>query len=189
MFEVGDKVVHPAHGAGVVAGIEEKTLVDEFTDYYVIQLAATDMKLMIPVRKASEIGLRPVARPAQVERIYNTLQSAARDLINDFKKRQSILTEQLKSGDIIDVAEVVRDLFWRNAESPLSPTESRQLESARQQLASELSLAENVDVEESLARIDSRLQRSVAIRQQLTVEPAAIDRVEPGSVGRVAAGD
>ncbi|MFQ5594609.1 MAG: CarD family transcriptional regulator [Anaerolineae bacterium] len=189
MFEVGDKVVHPAHGAGIVAGIEDKALVAEFTHYYVIQLAATDMKLMIPVQTASEIGLRPVARPAQVERIYATLQSAARDLINDFKKRQSILTEQLKSGDILDVAEVVRDLFWRNEESPLSPTESRQLESARQQLASELSLAEDIAVEESLAKIDMFLQRSVAMQQQAPANPAAIDLVEPGSVGQAAAGD
>ncbi|MFQ5340516.1 MAG: CarD family transcriptional regulator [Anaerolineae bacterium] len=189
MFEVGDKVVHPAHGAGVVAGIEEKALVDEFTHYYIIQLAATEMKLMIPVRTAGEIGLRPVARPAQIEAIYNTLQSVARDLVNDFKKRQSILTEQLKSGDILDVAEVVRDLFWRNEESPLSPTESRQLDSARQQLASELSLAEDVDVEVSLARIDRLLQGSVATRSHVTPDPAAIDRDELVSVRPVAAGD
>ncbi len=161
MCEVGDKVVHPAHGAGVIAGIEEKALIDRFTHYYVIQLAATEMKLMIPIRTAEAIGLRPVARPAQVEAIYKTLQAMPRDLINDFKKRQAILTQQLKSGDIIEVAEVVRDLFWRNAESPLSPTESRQLEGAKQQLASELSLAEDIDVEACLARIDALLQRSV----------------------------
>lgn len=189
MFEVGDKVVHPAHGAGVIAAIEEKALVDEFTHYYVIQLAATDMKLMIPVSTAEAIGLRPVARAAQVDRIYKTLQSAPRDLINDFKKRQAILTEQLKSGDIIDVAEVVRDLYWRNEENPLSPTESRQLESARQQLASELSLAEDVDVEDSLARIDLLLRRSVETSRLATPDPAALESVEPGSVGQIAAGD
>jgi CarD family transcriptional regulator len=189
MFEVGDKVVHPAHGAGVIAGIEEKALLDNFTHYYIIQLAATDMKLMIPIRTAEEIGLRPVARPAQVEQIYNTLRSSARDLINDFKKRQALLTDQLKSGDILDVAEVVRDLYWRNEESPLSPTESRQLESARQQLASELSLAEDVAVEESLARIDALLQQSLATKQHTVPEPLTVDRVEPESVGQVAAGD
>ncbi len=161
MFEVGAKVVHPAHGAGVVAGIEEKELLDEFSQYYIIQLAATEMKLMIPVKTAEDIGLRPVARPAQVEAIYNTLKASPRDLVNDFKKRQAILTPQLKSGDILEVAEVVRDLFWRNEESPLSPTESRQLESAQQQLAGELSLAEEVDVEESLARIRQALEESL----------------------------
>lgn len=189
MFEVGDKVVHPAHGAGVVAGIEEKTLVDEFSHYYVIQLAATEMKLMIPIRTAEEIGLRPVARPAQVEAIYATLQSEPRDLINDFKKRQAILTEQLKSGDILDVVEVVRDLYWRNEDSPLSPTESRQLEGAKQQLASELSLAEDVDVEESLARLDRLLEHSVEMAERAIAEAPAVDRVEPASVGQVAAGD
>lgn len=168
MFEVGDKVVHPAHGAGVVAGIEEKELIDEFSQYYIIQLAATEMKLMIPVKTADEIGLRPVARPDRVKVIYETLRAEPRDLINDFKKRQSILIAQLKSGDILDVAEVVRDLFWRNEESPLSPTESRQLEGAQEQLAGELSLAESVDVEESLTRIQETLQDSLERRTATT---------------------
>ncbi|MFQ5855645.1 MAG: CarD family transcriptional regulator [Anaerolineae bacterium] len=188
MFEVGDKVVHPAHGAGVVAGIEEKELIDEFTHYYIIQLTAAEMKLMIPVRTAEAIGLRPVVKPAQIEAIYDTLQARPRDLIDDFKKRQAILVQQLKSGDIVGVAEVVRDLFWRNQASPLSPTESRQLESAKQQLASELSLAEDIDVEESLAHIGELLRRSVQMGKQATA--TAVDAGETGPVGQqVAAGD
>lgn len=173
MFEVGDKVVHPAHGAGVIAGIEEKELIDEFTQYYIIELAATEMKLMIPVKTADEIGLRPVARPAQVETIYKTLRAEPRDLVNDFKKRQAILIEQLKSGDVVDVAEVVRDLYWRDVESPLSPTETRQLEGAKQQLAGELSLAEDVEVEESVAQIDKILQRSVERAKQAAAAAAS----------------
>ncbi len=167
MFQVGDKVVHPTHGAGIVSGIEERQLVDEFSRYYVISLAATDMTLMIPVRTAEKIGLRPVARPAQVAAIYETLGSRPSELINDFKQRQAILAERLKSGDILDVAQVVRDLHWRDVQSPLSPTESRQLESAKQQLASELSLAEDIGVEQAMARIDALLQQSaeLAMRQ------------------------
>jgi CarD family transcriptional regulator len=161
MFEVGDKVVHPAHGAGVVSGIEEKELLDEFSRYYIIELAATEMKLMIPVKTAEEIGLRPVARPAEVVAIYETLGSEPRDLVNDFKKRQAILTAELKSGEILDVAKVVRDLYWRNEDSPLSPTESRQLEGAKEQLAGELSLAEDEDVEKAMARIEGALLESV----------------------------
>jgi CarD family transcriptional regulator len=161
MFEVGDKVVHPAHGAGVVSGIEEKELLDEFSRYYIIELAATEMKLMIPVKTADEIGLRPVATPAEVVAIHETLGSEPRDLVNDFKKRQAILTAELKSGEILDVAKVVRDLYWRNEASPLSPTESRQLEGAKEQLAGELSLAEDEDVEKALARIEGVLLESV----------------------------
>lgn len=184
MFEVGDKVVHPAHGAGVIASIEEKELLDEYSQYYIIQLAATDMKLMIPVETAEEIGLRPVATPAQVEAIYNTLQAEPRDLVNDFKKRQSILTAQLKSGDIIDVAEVIRDLFWRNEDSPLSPTESRQLEGAEEQLAGELSLAEDIEeVEKAQAEIVRLLQEAVETQKR------AAENAESGPVEQVAAGD
>lgn len=187
MFEVGDKVVHPSHGAGVVAGIEEKELLEEFTQYYIIELAATEMKLMIPVETAEEIGLRPVARPAQVENIYGTLKSNPRDLVNDFKKRQAILTKQLKSGILFDIAEVVRDLYWRDKDSPLSPTESRQLENAKQQLAGELSLAEGVDVEETLAQIDRTLQRAVEKARQAAA--ASVDGEEANSVEQVAASE
>lgn len=193
MFEVGDKVVHPAHGAGVVSGIEEKELLEGFTQYYIIELAATEMKLMIPLKTAEEIGLRPVARPAQVEAIYRTLRAEPRDLIDDFKKRQAILKEQLKSGEIIDVAEVVRDLHWRNEDSPLSPTETRQLEGAKQQLAGELSLAEDDDVEESLAQIDRILQNSVEKAKLEAAVAAAVaaaaDGSETKSLEQVAASD
>lgn len=181
MFEVGDKVVHPAHGAGIIAGIEKKELLDEYSRYYIIQLAATEMKLMIPVKTADEIGLRPVARPAQVEAIYNTLRAEPRDLINDFKKRQSILTAQLKSGEIIDVAEVVRDLFWRNEDSPLSPTESRQLEGAQEQLAGELSLAEDVDVEESLAYIQEVLHEALQKHVNSNSDSETVQQVAAGA--------
>lgn len=181
MFEVGDKVVHPAHGAGVIAGIEEKELLDEYNRYYIIQLAATEMKLMIPIKTADEIGLRPVARPAQVAAIYNTLRAEPRDLINDFKKRQSILTAQLKSGEIIDVAEVVRDLFWRNEDSPLSPTESRQLEGAQEQLAGELSLAEDVDVEESLAHIQEVLHEALQKHVNSNSDSETVQQVAAGA--------
>ncbi|MBS1253371.1 MAG: RNA polymerase-binding transcription factor CarD [Anaerolineales bacterium] len=179
MFEVEDKVVHPAHGAGVIAGIEEKELLDEYSQYYIIQLTATEMKLMIPVETADEIGLRPVAKPAQVRTIYETLRAKPRDLVNDFKKRQSILTAQLKSGEILEVSEVVRDLFWRNEDSPLSPTESRQLEGAQEQLAGELSLAEDVDVEESLVRVNDTLRESFQ-QKQLEKQLAAANGAESG---------
>jgi CarD family transcriptional regulator len=166
VFQVGDKVVHPAHGAGIVAGIEEKELLAEFRHYSVIHLAATEMKLMIPIKTAEAIGLRPVAMPAQIEAIYETLWAEPHDLIDDFKQRQAILGVKLKSGNIVDVAKVVRDLHWRNEDTPLSPTESRQLEGAKQQLASELSLAEGVNVEDCLAQIDRILEGAVKKAQE-----------------------
>ncbi len=161
MFEVGDKVVHPTHGAGIISAIEEKEMVESFKFYYIIELTATQMKLMIPVDTAETIGLRPVARPAQIQVIYETLQGDPEELVDDFKQRQALLAEQLKSGNIIDVARVVRDLAWRHENHPLSPTESRQLDNAKQQLASELSLAEDRAVEESLAKIDTILQEAI----------------------------
>ena len=178
MFEVGDKVVHPTHGAGVIAAIEEKEMVEAFKFYYIIELTATQMKLMIPVDSAEMIGLRPVARPAQIRAIYETLQEDPEELVDDFKKRQVLLAEQLKSGNIVDVARVVRDLAWRHESHPLSPTESRQLDAAKQQLAGELSLAEDLEVEESLAKIDAVLQE--AIRKK-TSSTQAIGQVYEGS--------
>ena len=161
MFAIGDKVVHPTHGAGTVSGIEEKELLEQYNRYYIIELAATKMKLMIPVRTAEEIGLRPVAKPTEVEAIYQMLAETPHDMIDDFKSRQAALSEQLKSGDLVDIARVVRDLYWRNADTPLAPTESRQLETAKQQLASELSLAAGHEVETCLDNIDDVLDSAL----------------------------
>jgi CarD family transcriptional regulator len=154
-FQVGDKIVHPSHGAGVILAIEQRDLVDEFSRYYVIELTSQDMRLMVPVRTAEVIGLRRVAGDKRSKRILKILESAAEALPDDFKKRQAHLLERLREGDAETLAVVVRDMARRSAEKTYSPTEARLYDQARNMLAGELSLALGVDLDAALQRISS----------------------------------
>ncbi len=155
MFKVGDKIVHPAHGAGVIALIEQKDVLDEFNRYYVIELAAQDMRLMVPVRTAEEIGLRKVASKRQSKQVLGILGGEAESLPDDFKERQALLTERLREGDLMSLAGVVRDMAARSQEKTYSPTEARLYEQARTMLGGELALVLSTEVEEALNKIDS----------------------------------
>lgn len=157
MFEVGDKVVHPAHGAGVVVGIESKEIVERFNQYYIIDLVASDRQLMVPVKNAEAIGLRPIVSEAKMRRTLDVLRSPPDDLPHNFRERQAHVGGRLKSGEVTTVAEVVRNLFWLNWQKELSYTESQLFERAKQMLAGELALVRGVAVEETMKEINDLL--------------------------------
>jgi CarD family transcriptional regulator len=155
MFEVGDKIVHPAHGAGVIAAIEQSNVLDEFNRYYVIELAAQDMRLMVPVRTAEEIGLRSVAGDKRSKEVLGLLKSTPEELPDDFKKRQAHLMDRLREGDAASLARVVRDMAHRSREKTYSPTEARLYDQARTMLAGELALAQGLEVDAALEQIET----------------------------------
>jgi CarD family transcriptional regulator len=154
MFKVGDKVVHPAHGAGIIAAVEKKDVLDDFNRYYIIDLAAQDMKLMVPVRTAEEIGLRRVATKKGSREILGIVSSEPEELPDDFKKRQAVIHERLREGSAESLATVVRDMAHRSHSKMYSPTEARLYEQARTMLGGELALALGMDVSKALDRID-----------------------------------
>jgi CarD family transcriptional regulator len=94
----------------LVKGIKEHDLLEQYHRYYVIDLAVDDRTLMIPVGKAKEIGLRSISRQAALSQVWRTLGTAAKTLSDDYKRRQERIQEKLKTGDVIEVAEVIRDL-------------------------------------------------------------------------------
>jgi CarD family transcriptional regulator len=161
MFDIGDKVVHPTHGAGLVKGIKEQDLLEQYHRYYVIDLTVDDRTLMIPVSKAEEIGLRSISRQAALSRMWRTLGAAAKTLLDDYKKRQMRIQEKLKTGDVIKVAEVIRDLSARKREDCLTSFDTRLLERAEQFLAGEVALVEEVQVGEAERMISETVDNGV----------------------------
>ena len=149
MFDIGDKVVHPTHGAGQVTGIEKQDLLEQYQRYYVIDLAVDGRTLMIPVSNAEEIGLRSVSREAVLSKVWRTLSRTGEVLSDDYKKRQERIQEKLKTGDVIKVAEVIRDLSTLKREDHLTSFDTKLLERAQQFLASEVALVEEVQVSEA----------------------------------------
>ncbi|HHX10554.1 MAG TPA: CarD family transcriptional regulator [Firmicutes bacterium] len=157
MFRVGDRVVYPMHGAGTIEGIEQKEILGKTHKYYVLQLPISDMKVMIPVDNTEEIGLRDVIKPSQVPEVLNVLKQDSTPMSSNWNRRYRSNLEKIKSGDIFEVASVVRNLSARNKEKGLSTGERKMLESAKEILLSELILASDWDREEAVSIIEEIL--------------------------------
>jgi CarD family transcriptional regulator len=161
MFDTGDKVVHPIHGAGLVKGIKKQDLLEQYHRYYVIDLAVDDRTLMIPVSNAEEIGLRSISQEAVLSKVWHALDATAEKLSDDYKKRQKRIQEKLKTGNVIKVAEVIRDLSALKREDHLTSFDTRLLERAQQFLSSEVALIEGVQVSEAERMIYETLDNGV----------------------------
>lgn len=145
MFNIGDKVVYPMHGAGIIEAIEEKEILGDKKRYYIMNIPIGEMKVMIPLDNVSQIGLREVIDEDGVARVFSILQQHHSKMSANWNRRYRANMEKIKSGDIYKVAEVVRSLMVREHEKGLSTGERKMLESARQILVSELALARDSD--------------------------------------------
>ena len=154
MFKIGDKVVYPMHGAGVIESIEEKEVLGEKRQYYILQLPVGDMKVMIPINNGSGVGLREVIDWEGVERVLDILREQCSAMSPNWNRRYRANLEKIKSGDIYEVAEVVRNLITRDREKGLSSGERKMLENARQILVSELVLATELEEEKAQSLLD-----------------------------------
>lgn len=145
MFSVGDKIVYPMHGAGVIESIEEREILGQKQDYYVMKMPVGDMKVMIPTHNVEGIGIREVIESCDVDKVYEILQDQRINVTNNWNKRYRENMTKIKSGNIYEVADVVRILMLRDREKGLSTGERKMLNSARQILVSELVLAEDTN--------------------------------------------
>lgn len=156
-FDVGDKVVYPHHGAAVIEG---KTWIDFFgedREYLVLRLAYGELTLKVPVDNTDEVGLREVINLDEVDEVFEVLRKKEARMPTNWSRRFKNHVEKLKSGDVYQVAEVVRNLSLRDKDKGLSAGEKRMLQKARQILLSELTFAIGVPEEEAEKRLDEAL--------------------------------
>jgi CarD family transcriptional regulator len=156
-FKVGDRVVYPHHGAAVIKKKESRVVNEEKVDYFVLQMAHGDLTLSVPVNKADEVGMRPPISVEDVEDVLRLLGKRDVREPSNWSRRFKNHQEKLKSGDVYQVAEVVRNLALHESARGLSAGEKSMLERARVILASELSIAWNVPEEEALDRLGKAL--------------------------------
>ncbi|RJX20923.1 MAG: CarD family transcriptional regulator [Ammonifex sp.] len=154
MFKIGDKVVYPMHGAGVIEAIEEEEVLGEKKDYYVLRLPVGNMKVMIPIANGEGIGLRQVIDKQDVGKVLKLLKSSGSAMPTNWNHRYRANLEKIKSGNIYAVAEVVRNLARREREKGLSSGEKRMLENAKQILISELVLATELEEDKAKGLLD-----------------------------------
>ncbi len=155
MFNIGDKVVYPMHGAGVIEAIEEQEVLGETRKYYIMRIPIGDMKVMIPTNNVKEIGLRQVIDEAGVQKVLNILHDKSSTMSQNWNHRYRNNLEKIKSGSIYEVAEVVKNLILREQEKGLSTGERKMLENARQILISELVLARGTEEEKIELMLDA----------------------------------
>ncbi len=156
-FDVGDKVVYPHHGAATIEKREKKEAFGKKQEYLVLRLAYGDLTLMVPADNAEEIGLRDVINDEEVEEVFAVLRKKEARMPTNWSRRFKNHVEKLKSGDIYQVAEVVRNLTIREKDKGLSAGEKRMLGKARQILVSELTFALKLDEETAEAKLDEVL--------------------------------
>lgn len=167
MFKVGDKIVYPMHGAGTIESIEEREILGEKQKYYVMKMPVGDIQVMVPTKNAELIGVRDVVDNDAARSVFEVLSAQPTDMSTNWNKRYRDNQEKMKSGDICELADVVRNLAFRQKSKGLATGEKKMLSNAKQILISELVLAESMTKEQVELMINDKIDAAYT----LYVEP------------------
>jgi CarD family transcriptional regulator len=158
-FSVGDKVVYPHHGAATIIKKEKRELDGSKVDYFVLELATDQLVVRFPVDKAEELGVRSVISKTAARKVFATFKDEPEEAGSNWSRWYKLLTEKINSGDIYQVAEVVRDLTYAQQTKGISPALKRMLSKARLILSSELRFALDLTEEDAMKRLDRALPK------------------------------
>ncbi len=154
MFEIGDKVFYPMHGAAVIEAIEEKEILGEKQLYYVMNIPLKDMQVMIPKNKTTDLGIREVVDADIMENVLTYFHDGESQPIGNPLHRQRIYMNKMKTGDIYEGAEVIRDLSRIGKQKNLGAGDKMMLNTARQILISEMILVKGIEREQATHLLD-----------------------------------
>lgn len=144
LFQIGDNIVYPMQGAGIIKAIEEKEIAGKKQQYYVIKMSASNMEIMIPEGKILSSNIRPVTDITALIHIIDIFQHGESDRLLTWKQRYKLNTDKIKTGKMQEGAEVVRDLMRIQKEKALNASEKKMLDNAHEFLISELGLIEGI---------------------------------------------
>lgn len=157
-FAIGDKVVHPQHGAAIITKKVKQEVGGKKQDYFVLDIATDQLTVFVPIASIEET-IRPVISKNQARKVFALFRETPQEAGSNWSRWYKVLNEKMTSGDIYQVAEVVRDLTYAQQTKGISPALKRMLSKARLTLISELSFALNVDEEEATRKLDRALPR------------------------------
>lgn len=160
-FKVGDKVVYPNHGVGVIEQVTQRTIGTIDSSFYRLRILSTESTVMIPVGNTETVGLRPVLTKRQVTKVMKLLREGEVATYDDWKGRFQANSDKMRTGDILAVAEVLKSLTILNEVKPLSYRERKMLDRARFLLVSEVSEASGKQTETVEEDIDKALAETV----------------------------
>src|SRR5438270_12576591 len=157
LYKVGDKVVYPHHGAGTVVKKEQREVLGQKREYLTIQILHNDMTVNVPCENADKVGLRRVIDEDMVEKVLKALTGSGTVMPKNWNRRFKHNRDKMKTGDIFELAEVVRNLSLRDHEKGLSTGEKQMFVKAKKILASELMYAKMMDEDEAGVWLDEVL--------------------------------
>lgn len=160
-FKKGDTVIYPQHGACIVHGIKKMKAFGATQEYLILKTVINEMTLSVPTSKAADVGVRPPVSPDELEDLVSVLSKADPRVPSNWSRRFKNHQEKLKSGDVYQVAEVVRNLAARNRDASLSAAERTMYDRARINLISEIAPALKVSTEDAEAFLDDALAKGV----------------------------
>ena len=155
MYQIGDKIVHPMHGAGVIESIVEEKISGKLVSFYVFKMPISGLTLKIPVANSEMIGIRTISDVADIEAVIDQIPRLSIDMTANWNHRYRENMERIKSGNLLEVAGVIKALMHRDSERGLSNGERKMLHSAKQILISEIVLAESIAYPDAEARVNS----------------------------------
>ena len=142
MYKVGEKVVYPAHGVGVIESMKSQVVSGTEKTFYMLRILDSDMKIMIPTENVDSVGLRRVIGQDMVSKVYKILRDKKVEVDQQtWNRRYREYTEKIKTGSVLEIAKVLRDLFVLKGDKELSFGERKMLDTARNLLVKELSIA------------------------------------------------
>ncbi len=157
MYQEGDRILYPMHGAGIVRKIEKREILGNVKDYYILHVPCGDMNVMIPVDNCDAIGVRPIASEEEVREAVEILKQESTHMTGNWNKRYRENMEKIKTGDIRLVAGIVRNLTRIDRENRLSAGEKKMLTNVRKILQSEIMLVMNIDEQDARQMIEDAI--------------------------------
>ena len=159
-FQVGEKVVYPNHGVGTIENISTRSFGTSQEHFYLLRLTSNSMTVMVPFSHVTNVGLRKITRAGEIARVLTFLASGVCKFSSDWKVRFKVNSEKMRSGSLLEIAEVFKSLAMIQAEKPLSFREKKRLECARRMLVSEVSICRSIGETDAVDMLGKSLARA-----------------------------
>lgn len=175
-FKIGDKVIYPNQGVGVIEDVATKTIAGHAEEFYMVRLAASDSTVMVPVANVDNVGMRTLSDESEVDELYEILGSDFPEPDPDWKTRYKVNLEKMNSGEIREVARVLRNLYFLSFRKSLSFREKKMYDRARNLVMSEIATVRRQGLEETKEQVEILLQETYErTMQKKEEEPASAE--------------
>ena len=161
-FKIGDKVVYPNHGVGVIEKIKSKTFDEAEATFYALRILANDSTVLVPTGNTKQVGLRPIIPKREVSRVYKVLQDGEITITGDWKGRYQENCEKMRTGSIVDVATVFKSLTFLSQSKNLSYRERKMLDKAKYLIVSEIAEVQRADEASIEVQVDRAVSKSIS---------------------------